>query len=161
MTGAMLSGVESSTEIQRQVATRKRVIGYRVASLAESASPLTGPEAVFARLAEMAVGLAVGFTLEDSVVYLQEKGPYADKTYFSVEWRQLRGRVKSALAEIGATQRRVIEHHSLKHLPFEDVASLMPLTRGHISQIHKEALHNLRARLTKTDAIASNDAHIA
>jgi RNA polymerase sigma factor for flagellar operon FliA len=47
----------------------------------------------------------------------------------------------------------VIELHYLQHLPFEDVASRMSLTRGRISQIHKEALQNLRVLLTKTDAI--------
>ncbi|KQZ34597.1 MULTISPECIES: sigma factor-like helix-turn-helix DNA-binding protein [unclassified Massilia] len=86
-------------------------------------------------------------------MYLQEAGTYAHNTYSGVQLRQLRGRVKVALAEIGANQRRVIELHYLQHLPFEDVASRMALTRGRISLIHKEALHNLRARLTKTDAI--------
>ncbi|KQY12048.1 hypothetical protein ASD28_05460 [Massilia sp. Root133] len=44
----------SSTEIQRQEVTRKRVIGERVTLLAESPPPQAGPEAVFARLAELA-----------------------------------------------------------------------------------------------------------
>ncbi len=148
ITGAMLTGLESSTEIQRQIATRKRVIGDRVASLADAAPPLAGPEAVFAHLAELAIGLAVGFALEDSGMYLQEEATYADNTYAGVELKQLRGRVKAALGEIGANQRRVIELHYLQHLPFEDVASRMSLTRGRISQIHKEALQNLRTRLT-------------
>jgi RNA polymerase sigma factor for flagellar operon FliA len=153
ITGAMLTGVESSSEIQRQIATRKRVIGERVASLADVAPPATGPEAVFAHLAELAIGLAVGFALEDSGMYLQEEATYADNTYAGVEMKQLRGRVKAALGEIGANQRRVIELHYLQHLPFEDVASRMSLTRGRISQIHKEALQNLRVRLTNTDAV--------
>lgn len=153
MTGAMLTGIESSSEIQRQVATRKRVIGERVASLAEPAPPSTGPEAVFARLAEMAIGLAVGFALEESGMYLQEEGEYADNTYSGVELRQLRGRVKAALGELGLNQRRVIELHYLQHLPFEDVANRMSLSRGRISQIHKEALQNLRVLLAKTDSV--------
>jgi RNA polymerase sigma factor for flagellar operon FliA len=153
ITGAMLTGLESSSEIQRQIATRKRVIGERVASLADATPPLTGAESVFAHLAELAIGLAVGFALEDSGMYLQEEGSYADNTYAGVELKQLRGRVKAALAGIGANQRRVIELHYLQHLPFEDVANRMSLTRGRISQIHKEALQNLRARLTKTDAV--------
>jgi RNA polymerase sigma factor for flagellar operon FliA len=114
---------------------------------------LTGAEAVFARLAEMAIGLAVGFALEDSGMYLQEEAEYADNSYTGVELRQLRGRVKAALGGLGPNQRRVIELHYLQHLPFEDVASRMSLTRGRISQIHKEALQNLRVLLTKTDAI--------
>jgi RNA polymerase sigma factor for flagellar operon FliA len=153
ITGAMLTGLESSTEIQRQIATRKRLISDRVASLADAALPPAGPEAVFARLAEMAIGLAVGFALEDSGMYLQEEGAYADNTYVGVELKQLRGRVKAALAALGTNQRRVIELHYLQHLPFEDVATRMSLTRGRISQIHKEALQSLRVRLRATDAL--------
>jgi RNA polymerase sigma factor for flagellar operon FliA len=153
ITGAILTGLESSSEIQRQIATRKRMIGERVSSLAEPAPAPAGPEAVFARLAEMAIGLAVGFALEESGMYLQEEGEYADNTYSGVELRQLRGRVKAALGEIGLNQRRVIELHYLQHLPFEDVASRMSLTRGRISQIHKEALQNLRVLLAKTGCI--------
>jgi RNA polymerase sigma factor for flagellar operon FliA len=151
ITGAMLTGVESASEIQRQIATRRRVIGERLSSLAAPAPALNGAGAVFARLAEMAVGLAVGFALEETGMYQQQEGEYADNTYAGVELRQLRDRVKSALGEIGVNQRKVIELHYLQHLPFEEVATRMALTRGRISQIHKEALQNLRVWLTQAD----------
>lgn len=150
ITGAMLTGVESSSEVQRQIAARKRLIGERVASLAEPAQLLSGAEAVFAQLAEMAIGLAVGFALEESGMYCREEGEYADNTYGGVELKQLQDRVKAALAGLAPDQRRVIEWHYLQHLPFEEVASSMALTRGRISQIHKEALQNLRIGLKKT-----------
>ncbi len=152
ITGAMLSGVESSSEIQRQIATRKRVMGERLSSLAEPTPASSGVNAVFARLAEMAVGLAVGFALEETGMYQQEEGGYADNTYAGAELRQLRDRVKVALGEIGPNQRKVIELHYLQHLPFEEVAKRMALTRGRISQIHKEALQTLRVWLAKVDA---------
>lgn len=152
ITGAMLTGVESASEIQRQIATRKRIIGERLSSLAEPAPAASGAGAVFARLAEMAVGLAVGFALEETGMYRPEEGAYADNTYSGVELRQLRDRVKRALGEIGTNQRKVIELHYLQHLPFEEVATRMALTRGRISQIHKEALQNLRVGLAQADA---------
>lgn len=152
ITGAMLTGVESASEIQRQIATRKRVVSERLSSLAEAAPDVTGPGAVFARLAEMAVGLAVGFALEETGMYQREEGEYADNTYAGVELRQLRERVRGALSEIGANQRKVIELHYLQHLPFEEVATRMALTRGRISQIHKDALQNLRGCLAQADA---------
>jgi RNA polymerase sigma factor FliA len=153
ITGAMLSGIESSSEIQRQIAARKRVLGQRVGSLAGPAAPLTGAEAVFAQLAEMAIGLAVGFALEESGMYAQEEGEYADNTYSGVELKQLQGRIKGALAGLTPNQRRVIESHYLQHMPFEEVASAMALTRGRISQIHKEALQQLRSLLKQGNQI--------
>jgi RNA polymerase sigma factor for flagellar operon FliA len=153
MTGAMLTGLESCSEIQRQIATRKRVISERLSSLADPTAQPDGAEAVFARLAEMAIGLAVGFALEESGMYLQDEGEYADNTYTGAELRQLRSRVHVAVAELGPNQRRVIEMHYLQHLPFEDIANRMSLTRGRISQIHKEALQNMRGWLAKDSSV--------
>lgn len=150
ITGAMLTGVESSSEVQRQIAARKRLIGERVASLAEPANLPTGALAVVAQLAEMAIGLAIGLALEESGMYRQEEGEYADNTYGGVELKQLQDRVKAAVAELAPNERRVVEGHYLQRLPFEAVASSMGLTRGRISQIHKEALQNLRTGLKKT-----------
>jgi len=153
ITGAMLTGVEGSSEIQRQIAARKRVIGERVTALTPAAPAPDGPDAVFARLAEMAIGLAVGFALEESGMYVQEEGEYADNTYAGVELKQLQGKVKAAVATLAPNQRRVIEGHYLQQTPFEELARGMGLTRGRISQIHKEALHSLRACLTRNNRV--------
>lgn len=147
ITGAMLSGIEASSEIQRQIAARKRVLAERVGSLDVPVVPLSGAEAVFAQLAEMAIGLAVGFALEESGMYAQEEGEYADNTYAGVELKQLQTRVRTAVTALAPNQRRVIESHYLHHMPFEEVAKGMSLTRGRISQIHKEALQRLQQLL--------------
>jgi RNA polymerase sigma factor for flagellar operon FliA len=83
-------------------------------------------------------------------MYLQEEGEYADNTYGGIELKQLQDRVRAAVGELAPDQRRVVEWHYLQHLPFEEVATSMALTRGRISQIHKEALQNLRAGLKNT-----------
>jgi RNA polymerase sigma factor for flagellar operon FliA len=153
ITGAMLTGMESASEVQRQIAARKRVVSARVASLSEAGAAVDGPESVFARLATMAIGLAVGFALEESGMYLEQDREYADNTYTGVELKQLQGRVKGALATLAPVQRRVIEAHYLQQMQFEELARDMGLTRGRISQIHKEALHKLRACLNKTNQI--------
>jgi RNA polymerase sigma factor for flagellar operon FliA len=153
ITGAVLNGIASSSEIQRQIAARKQMIGLRVASLNELASMPAGAEALFARLAELAIGLAVGFALEESGMYAREEGAYADNTYAGVELKQLKGRVRAALGALAPNQRRVLEAHYLQQMSFEDVATSMALTRGRISQIHKEALQNLRGLLKASNQI--------
>jgi RNA polymerase sigma factor for flagellar operon FliA len=149
ITGAVLTGLESASEISRQIAARKRVNGQRAASLDGDVPALTGPEAVFARLADIALGLAVGFALEESNMYVQEEGAYADNTYAALELKQLRGRVSAALGSLSPSHRRVMQSHYLQQMPFDDVAASMSLTRGRISQLHSEALDKLRDLLKR------------
>jgi RNA polymerase sigma factor FliA len=147
ITGAILNGIESSSELQEQIAARRRILAQRTASLGAQAGAPQGPEAVFARLAELAIGLAVGFALEESRMVSGGSEDYPDNSYHGVELKQLRERIKAALANLPQNQRHVISAHYLQHLAFDDIAAGMRLTRGRVSQIHKEALGNLRARL--------------
>jgi RNA polymerase sigma factor FliA len=145
--GAMLSGIERSTEIQEQIAARRRMLGQRLASLEQDAPADMGPEAAFARLAELAIGLAVGFVLEDSGMHREEDAEYADNSYHGIELKQLRERLAALLAALAPNQQQVIRSHYLQHMAFEEIATAMSLSRGRVSQIHKEALGNLRQRL--------------
>lgn len=144
ITGAVLTGLQSASEIARQIAARKRVSSKRVAALDGHAHALPGPEAVFARLAGMALGLAVGVALEESNMYVQEEGAYADNTYAALELKQLGSQVTAALDSLSPSHRRVMQSHYLQQMPFDDVAASMSLTRSRISQLHGEALHKLR-----------------
>lgn len=149
ITGAILDGIESSSEIQEQVAARRRVIGQRLGTLkgAPDAPAPGSPAAVFSYLAELAIGLAIGFVLEDSGMLMDAQSEYADNTYQAVELRQLQARVRAQLGTLPPNQQKVIEGHYLHFLAFEEIARNMGLTRGRIAQLHKEALGNLRSGL--------------
>ena len=149
ITGAMLSGIEQSSEIQQQIAARKRIIGQRVASLMESAAQgaPAGVDAAFARLAEIAIGLAVGFALEDSGMHSGAGAQYQDNCYAGAELRQLQKRVTAVIEQLPGNQRLVIQGHYLQHLQFEEIASGMALSKGRVAQIHKQALVSLRLLL--------------
>lgn len=147
ITGAILNGIESASELQEQLAARRRIVGQRAASLNADTASTEGSDAIFQRLAELAIGLAVGFALENSGMISEASGDYADNSYHGVELKQLRSRLKSALAQLPQNQRYVISAHYLQHLTFDEVATTMQLTRGRVSQLHKEALGKLRTRL--------------
>ncbi len=159
ITGAVLNGIAQSSEIQRQLAARKSVVTARVASLAERNDALVAPkpansaEAVFARLADLAIGLAVGFVLEGTGMHQEQEGEYADNSYDGVELKQLQVRIAAAVQALSQRQRQVIELHYLQQMEFGEVASALGLTRGRISQLHKEALGMLRTLLKKPDEI--------
>lgn len=153
ITGAMLNGIEISTEVQQQIVARRLILAQRAASLLESASQPDKPDAIFARLAEVAIGLAVGMVLEGSGMHCEVDAEYADNSYRGLELKQLRGKVQVAVSTLPENQRQVIQSHYLQHLPFEEVARNMDLTKGRIAQLHKQALETLRKKLRQAPEV--------
>jgi RNA polymerase sigma factor FliA len=151
--GAILDGIRSYSEVQEQAAVRKRVLARRAAELAAPAPPTGDYDALFCHLAEMAVGLAVGFLLDDSGMFLADEPAYPDNAYAGVELRQLRQRLHAMLDQLTERQRQVLRHHYLQQMPFEEIAAMLGLSKGRVSQLHKEALAALRKRMLQDDPI--------
>lgn len=147
--GAILSGMEAYSEVHEQVAARKRAVTARLASLKDKDLVANQPEDVFAYLAELAIGLAVGFALDNPGMYQDpERGTqYQDNTYAGVELKQLRARIGALLDGLPGKHRQVIAYHYLQQCAFEEIADLLQVSRGRVSQIHKEALLKLREAL--------------
>lgn len=150
--GAMLSGIEKSSEIQEQIAARRRVLVERAALLGAVPAPVAAHD-VFGRLAELAIGLAVGFMLEGSGMHQAEERETPEKGYHGIVFRQLKLRLGELVAELPERQRQVVSGHYLENLPFETLATRMQLTKGRISQLHREALTKLRQGLKDADAM--------
>lgn len=140
--GAILSGIQSYSELQEQVAARKAIVGERVQSVHGGAAP-AGIEDTFAHLAEMAIGLAIGFALEGTGIYQSGDEAVAGKGYTGVEMKQLQARVLELVAALPERQRQVIRGHYLQQLRFEEVAEQMGISKGRVSQLHKTALQHL------------------
>lgn len=151
--GAILSGIASYSELQEQVAARKRIAAERLVALRGDAPDPGDPDALFGYLADLAVGLAVGFALEENGVRRSADASYADNSYAGVELRQLCDRVGALLQGLPQRQRQVLSWHYLQHMPFEEIAATLELSKGRVAQIHKEALAALRERLRGGGAI--------
>jgi RNA polymerase sigma factor for flagellar operon FliA len=141
--GAILNGIENMTEVQKQTAVRRRVLRERTASLAEKSTK--DPVSALERLAEVAIGLALGFALEDSGIYAGEgEAMLPDNAYSRVEMRQLSERLAESVESLPEQLRLVIHRHYFQQVPFDEIAATMKLTKGRISQIHRSALMQLR-----------------
>lgn len=146
--GAILNGLESETELHRQLAARRRLVAERTAMLRE-AEPVAEDTDVFARLADIAMGLAIGFMLEGSGMVQEQEEGGVDNTYASIELRQLGDQLGEAIDELAEKQRYVVAAHYLQRQAFDEIAAALQLSRGRVSQLHKEALLVLRARLRR------------
>lgn len=152
MRGAVLDGLARLTERGRQREVHRQLRNERVASVASADEDVSneprplGSDDLFRRLAEVGIGLALSYMLEDSAMFSGShnlaSGP--NPVYASVELRQLVQRVRSLVERLPGQERTVIQCHYLHGHPFERIASDMLLSRGRISQIHKKALQSLR-----------------
>jgi RNA polymerase sigma factor for flagellar operon FliA len=143
--GAILNGLPSYSELQRQLAVRRELARERAQSLRQ------GTEVVdlsaLERLADIAIGLALGFALEDSGLASHDEPAEPDNAYARTELAQLRRHLAELAEQLPDAERRVIFRHYFQQQPFDEIAAGMSLTKGRISQIHHAALKRLRERL--------------
>lgn len=140
--GAILSGLEASTERARQLALKRQLEQERLESLS------SGGEAprddAFARLASIAIGLALGFMLEDVGLYRSDEEAGEDNTYASAELRQMKRRLLKLVGKLPEREAKIIREHYFQQVPFDEIAASLGLSKGRVSQIHHRALAMLR-----------------
>jgi len=155
MHGAILNGLERFTEKQQQIAARQRLRNERlheVKSMVAGAEPASGsPEQLLRFVSEVGIGLALCWILEGTSMVEPADGSGDQPFYRSVALVQLRQRLMHAIDALPAQQRAVIRYHYLQEVAFDEIAAMLRLTKGRISQIHKQALLHLRS-LVREDA---------
>lgn len=151
--GAILNGIVTYSDIQEQVAARRRVEAERLEGLHGAAPRSDDPAALFAYLADLAVGLAVGFALEGTGMVQDASAHVPAQPYGGLELRQLRARLKAMLAELPERQRKVLVWHYLEQRTFDEIGAALHVTRGRVSQLHKAALACLRERWRARDVV--------
>jgi len=147
--GVVLDGAEALSEQHRQAAARRRLIAERSESLRSASGKSEDAPAVdlstLEGLAEMAIGLAIGFLLEDTALFQSDvdEPQVADTTYRRTVLRQAAQAVHDALELLDVRSRRIVAMHYLQGMSFRDIAADMALTPGRISQLHRAALKQL------------------
>jgi RNA polymerase sigma factor FliA len=117
------------------------------------AGPLAAhkPEALFLYLAEVSMGVALGILLEDTAMIDHEAfgiqgwaaGP--EVSYFRNDTlRQLQADCRQAIDQLAPAQQLVVQMHYLQSMAFTDIAQRLALSRGRVSQLHRQALEHLR-----------------
>lgn len=150
--GAILTGVEKLTDGQEQISFSRRVRRERVASLRTTDEPASRD--TFQALGALAAGLAIGFMLDGTGLVVQpndEAHPddlrLTGAAYRGIAWRQTKARLVAAVAHLPDRTRKIIQYHYFHGLGFEQIADILGLSKGRISQLHRAALAELRKRL--------------
>ena len=145
--GSMLDGMAKMSEVSQQIAFRARVRQERARALAEARAE-TGQTDALSALIDVALGLALGFMLEDTALYVvDDLADHRPSPYDNLAWREMSTRLRTAVEELPPRERLILRQHYLEGVAFEQIARLLDLSKGRVSQQHHAGLDRLRKRL--------------
>jgi RNA polymerase sigma factor FliA len=144
--GAILNGLEKSTEAAAQSAQRRHArLRERAQSLqhgeAHGAHP--GPDG-FLGIVDVAVLLAMGYVLEDSGEWNPNGADTMSDPYRSLQLERIRGRLNRLVDVLPERERAIIRFHYFHQMEFQQIGELLGLSKGRVSQLHARALHMIR-----------------
>ncbi|MDH2239981.1 sigma-70 family RNA polymerase sigma factor [Pigmentiphaga sp. GD03639] len=152
--GNILNGISRLTDGQEQVFLRSRIKKDRLASLKDPAAGSTKKDA-FSQLCDVATGMAIGFMLEDTRMWVSSDSAHGDmNAYRTAAWKQSQDKLRAQVDRLPANEKRVILYHYYYGLAFESIAAAMGLSKGRISQLHRSALNGLKKSLPPSAALS-------
>lgn len=147
ITGSVLDGISHASEVREQVASRGRLRAERLRSLAPESADRMGSTDALQALAELATGLAIGFLLDGGLAADEETADRAPSAYEGMAWRETVQGLRDALADLPEREELIIRQHYLHGVAFDLIAKLLGLSKGRVSQLHRDAITRLRRRL--------------
>lgn len=142
--GSIADGAARMNEVDAQYSYRRRVEVERLRSIAaegQEADPI-------AALADLAAGLALGLMLEGTSLIEPDDG--ADRrpnAYESLAWRQLNAQLAREIDRLPERESAIIRQHYENGVSFAQIAQILGLSKGRVSQLHASALAKLRTRI--------------
>lgn len=150
--GAILDGLDLHSEKQQQIAARRRLDIQRYEELKAAAGEAPPPDCadhqVLKYVAEVGLAFAIGWILEGSGMVKEKDAAEPVHFYQRTEMRELRERILETVQSLPAQECSVIQWHYLQEISFEEIAAMLGVTRGRISQIHRKALGRLKEVLS-------------
>ncbi|MEI9997613.1 MAG: sigma-70 family RNA polymerase sigma factor [Rhizomicrobium sp.] len=153
ISGSIQDGLTRESEVREQVSWRHRARRERLGSLVDRTAEPGDTAQAMETLAEIAVGLAIGFMLEGTGLFVggdREEGdaaPDAATAYDSLAWKEMVAQLRAEVAALPEREHAILREHYMNGVDFDQLAALLGLSKGRISQLHRAALLLLRKRL--------------
>jgi RNA polymerase sigma factor for flagellar operon FliA len=141
--GSIADGAARMSESDATWSQRRRAETDRARSLRHDEE-----EDPVAALAALVSGLAIGLMLEGSALVVGADGiDPRPNAYQSLEWRELHAVLAGGIAALPEREAVIIRQHYEAGVSFAQIAHLLNLSKGRVSQLHAAALGRLRRRL--------------
>jgi RNA polymerase sigma factor for flagellar operon FliA len=144
--GAIADGLARSNESGAQYSHRRRTELERLRSLRVE-SDAGGLDPV-SELSDLAVALAIGIMAETATLGGDETASSSGlDAYESLSWRELQLSILKEIEQLPGSEKSVMQQHYLSGVSFTQIAALLGVTKGRVSQLHRAAIHRVRDRL--------------
>lgn len=144
--GSIADGIATLSEVGAQIRARYRARQERLRSVADS--DVSQGQDSLAALSEVTISLALGLMLEDTgLVAFADGADPRPSAYDSLAWRELHSRMHGEVEHLPEREALIVRQHYYNGLSFGQIADLMGLSKGRISQLHRAALSRLRKRI--------------
>lgn len=148
ISGSVVDGVNKASEVREQISFRARIRRDRLKSISPDTGQSASASDAMDALIEATVGLALGFMLEGSGLYapdqVSEPGPNA---YESLVWKEAIGSLHLEMKKLPPREQLILTLHYTNGMNFHQIGSLLHITKGRVSQLHRSALASLKIRL--------------
>jgi len=141
--GAIYSGLASLTEKRSQYKFRNKLLKESIESLDAN----QGDAGDFEELVNITIGIALGYLMQGTYNSQESNFTTEDQPYQNNELKQLVTRLQKVVDNLPEKENIVIVYHYYRGVSFEDVRDILEVTKGRVSQIHKEALKKIRRNL--------------
>lgn len=146
--GHISNGLAQASEAAAQFRHRQRTERERLKSL--SISPEAAAADPLAALSALSATIALGLMLDmSSPADIETIPDPAPSAYESLAWNELNAKVHELVDNLPERESYVIRQHYRNGVSFQQIALLMGLTKGRISQIHRAGLERLRGLIAK------------
>jgi len=141
--GSILNGVPKMTEVGDHISYLRRVQRERTRSLLdEGAAP-----SEFDALLDLVAVIALTHQLDELAAELEMEAPGEHEPYASRLYDDVQGQLREVLAELPNRERQIIGYHYFHQMRFDEIAEVLDISRGRVSQLHKQALAAVRQAL--------------
>lgn len=152
ISGSIRDGIVKMSELREQIAWRRRVQRERLRSLAESDASKGSTSEATAAMADIAVGLALGFMLEGTGLFDPHETEHDVKSrdataYDSLAWKEMVTLLQAAVDTLPEREQIILRRHYIDGVGFDQLAQLLHITKGRVSQLHRSALLLLKKRM--------------
>lgn len=148
--GAIRNALPKAREVNAIYGAQKRMERDRLKSLKAAAAAAPEPLDPIEALRELVVGVAIGFMLEETAEDALDDVESGDPSaYDSAVWNELLAELGERLEDLPAREKFILQYHYQQDVPFTEIAKLLGLSKGRISQLHAQAVQRLRKQLSK------------
>lgn len=137
--GAIFNGIGDFVSTSRSGGAEDLRLQERARSLLEE-----GSDDPLQEIIALSVGLAIGHLLDHEAE--SRDGGHGDSTYAAVERSDMEAIVAAAIEELPERERSVMRLHYFQQISFTDVAALLGVTKGRVSQLHSQAVKRIKGR---------------